>query len=207
MSETTEKSNLTTREGKIEKLKKWFKNKLQDESKEGKKANEALENLDRSDFEGLVDWCQENNYYGFYNEDERDEKKTGMSADRMSAELLGTTYGGIAAIMIGTAILPFCPIVGAFIIAKGTIPSPIEEALKKYVSEETLGLLPLDKVPSLLDKYSDYAHDKHKTIDAQMQRFYNAVKSEAKEEKRKEENSFQKSLNQGENKKYPEIIH
>ena len=159
------------------KFKDWLKNGLNSKGEFGRKAGIILDELDREDFKNFAGWCAEGNYFGFYDESERDEKKVGWSADRAANELSVTTFGGVAATALGAALLPFCPFLGIMIIATGNIPRPVFNALKKYVNEETFGLLPLDRLASPTGLLSDTAHGVHESIDAQMKRFGDAVKA------------------------------
>lgn len=162
-------------------FKNWLRNGLRSKGECGKKAETVLDDLDKQDFENFADWCAEGNYFGFYKEDvyndenKRDEKKNGWSADRAANELTVTTFGGVAATTLGAALLPFCPLLGILIIAGGNIPRPVFNALRKEVNERTFGLLPLDELPSPTAELSDAAHKTHDNINAQMKRFKKVV--------------------------------
>lgn len=186
---TVEGSKTEEKTSTFGKFKNWAKEKLKDD----KKAQEALEGINREEFKHFGDWLAEGNCFGFYNEDERDEKKVGWSADRAANELFVTTYGGVAAVSLGAALLPFCPILGILIIVTGTIPRPVAEKLKESVNEKTFGLIPLDKIPSPTGKLSDLAHNTHANIDTQMKNFGAAVKvAEEALKKQKQEEAAQR---------------
>lgn len=199
MTDATKKPSVTTRKSSIDDLKNWLKKNLIGKDK---KVNEAFEKLSREDFEGLSGWLLENNQYAFFDEDERDEKKSGPSADRIANRLVMAEATGLSSIAIGMAILPLCPVMGIFIIASGTIPNPVMTEMKKYVAGETLGFVPLDKIPSPSESMADYAHNKHASIDAQMTNFYKVLQSAEKKQKEEVEKKkyFQNIVNNGNGK-------
>ncbi|MDD2840177.1 MAG: hypothetical protein PHY80_03560 [Rickettsiales bacterium] len=202
MVDSTREAVKTEKIGGFDRFKAWCRDALKSRGEDGKKAEAVLDTIDREEFKHFGDWCMEGNYFGFYNEGERDEKKVGWSADRAANELAVTTFGGVAATTIGALLIPFCPLLGIAIIAGGNIPRPVFNSLKKYVNEETFGLLPLDQiVPSPTGEFSDFAHGDHKRIDEQIERFNKVVKNveeslkkQAVEEKAKAELVRQKKV-------------
>lgn len=147
----------------------------------------------RSDFESVLDWFAENNYFGFCREDERDPKKNGWTADKTVNELFMSVFGGIGAVGFGALLMPLCPFLGIAIIATGVIPTPIKDALKKELQEDTLNIIPFEKIPSIKDEISKAAEKVGGNVDNRIETFakimgdsikkQNTIKMEEKNEK------------------------
>lgn len=156
-------------------FKTWVRNGLRSKGEYGKKAETALDGLNRGDFENFGDWCLEGNYYGFYDESERDEKKVGWTADRAANELAVTTIGGVAATTLGAALLPIFPLLGICVIFFGNIPRPVFNKLREWVNSETFGLAPVDGLPSPTAEFSNFAHSTDKRVTESIERLKSAV--------------------------------
>lgn len=167
--EKTEETSVFSR------FKNWVINKLEPKGEDGKKAKEALAKISEYGHRNWIEWCAAGNYFGFYSEDERDEKKVGWSGDRAANELATTTYVGVASTALGVALLPFCPVLGILIIATGNAPRPVLKELKKWISDETFGLVPLDEIPSPTTKLSDAAHETHENLNARVEKVKTAI--------------------------------
>ena len=140
--------------------------------------------LNRSDFESVLDWFAENNYFGFCREDERDPKKNGWTADKAVNELFMDEVCGIGSITIGALLMPLCPFLGIAIIATGVIPSPIKDALKKELQEDTFDIIPFKKIPSIKDEISEEAEKVKDNVDDRIKAFAEIMGDLIKEQKK-----------------------
>lgn len=170
---------------------------LTDKFKAGLKSEieETLADLEsnRSDFESVLDWFGGNNFFAFCKEGERDPKKIGCTADKTVNELFMDEVCGIGSITIGALLMPLCPFLGIAIIATGVIPSPIKDALKKELQEDTLNIIPFEKIPSIKDEISKAAEKVGGNVDNRIKAFakimgdsikkQNTIKMEEKNEK------------------------
>lgn len=154
----------------------------------------------RSDFRSFIDWAADKNYFGFCKENERDPKKIGWTADEGANRLTMDVFGGIGAISLGACLMTFCPILAIFIIAEGVVPTPIKEAIRKELQEDTLNIIPFEEIPSIAEKMSKKAGKIRGDVDQRIKTFAqimgNTIKEEKKNETRKNNNkSWQNKVN------------
>lgn len=152
--------------------------------------------LNRSNFTNFIEWCAGKNYFGFYKEDERDPNKIGWTADKTVNKLFMDEVCGIGSITIGALLMPLCPFLGIAIIATGVIPSPVKKALMKELQEDTLNIIPFEKIPSIRDKVSEKAGKVEGNIDNRIKTFAKILKEVGKEQEllRNGKRSNQKSM-------------
>lgn len=157
--------------------------------------------LNRSDFESNVDWFAENNFFAFCKEDKRDPNKIGWTADKAVDKLFMDEVCGIGSITIGALLMPLCPFLGIAIIATGVIPSPVKDALKKELQEDTLNIIPFEKIPSMRDKVSEAeAAEKVKgNVDNRIKTFAKVMGDSIKEQKKIKIEEKKKKLNEKQN--------
>ena len=203
----------------VEQAKKNIKNEknLTDKFKAGLESeiDETLVNLrsNRIDFKSSFDWFAENNYFGFCREDERDPKKNGWTANKTVNELFMSVFGGIGAVGFGALLMPLCPFLGIAIIATGVIPSPVKKALMTELQEDTLNIIPFEKIPSIKDEISKAAEKVGGNVDNRIKAFAkimgdsikkpNTIKTEEKNENpnKQKENSEGSSNIESDNSK------
>jgi len=155
--------------------------------------------LNRNNFESELDWFAENNYFGFCREDERDPKKIGWTADEAVNKLFMDEARGIGSITIGALLMPLCPLLGIAIIATGVVPTPIKNALKKELQEDTLDMIPFEKIPSIRDKISEAAGNVKGNVDDRIKTFAKIMGDSIKEQKKIKIEEKNKKLNEKKN--------
>lgn len=116
------------------------------------------------DVENFVDWCMGHNRFGFNNDkyDPKGTESTNQMASELSSFVIGRIgFTGIGVALISTGVLAWA---GIIIIAYANTPNAITTKLKDYVSKESLGVIPLDKITNLSEDIVKYANDTHKIL-------------------------------------------
>ena len=122
-----------------------------------KKGKEKIP-MTEHDMKSFVDWCLGSNRF-LANNDENDLPKT-ESTDQMASELSSWIFGRLAGTGIGMALISTGVLswLGIFIIGYSNTPNSVATSLKKYIGGETLGLIPLSKIPNFSEKLAGYAN-------------------------------------------------
>lgn len=155
---------------------------LTDEFKDGLKSeiDKTLVDLElnRSDFESVLDWFGGNNFFAFCKEGD------GWGTDETVSKLFIDEVCGIGSTIIGALLMPLCPFLGIAIIATGVIPSPIKDALKKELQEDTFDIIPFKKIPSIKDEISEEAKKVKDNVDGKIKAFAKIMGDLIKEQKK-----------------------
>lgn len=153
------------------------------------KESENIE-ITKDDVENFVDWCLGDNKLLWCDEGKGDENTNRMANQLAGAIFTRLSGTGIGMALISTGVLSW---LGIIIIAWANTPNCVMSKLKETLADNTLGIIPADKIPNITDKLADLAEETPARVQAEVDRIKRLA------EKRKEILSSQPSKEEQKN--------